>query len=111
MNIYILLSHCLRVRCPSRFSSSAIELNLKNYRKIYLSHRQSVYGFYLSILRFSSIAGQRALSMTMHQLSEDEETDSGEKESTSIYIITESGGHLRHGRVHVSNISIFDLDL
>ena len=27
---------------PSTFSSIAIELNLKNDRKIYLSHRQSV---------------------------------------------------------------------
>ena len=43
------------------------------------------------------------------QLSEDEETDSGEKQSTSIYIIKESSSHPRW--VYLDNVCIFKLDL
>ena len=48
-------------------------------------------------------------STTIHQLSEDEETDSGEKQSTSIYIIKESSSHPRW--VYLDNVCIFELDL
>ena len=48
-------------------------------------------------------------STTIHQLSEDEETDSGEKKSTSINIIKESSSHPRW--VYLDNVCIFKLDL
>ena len=48
-------------------------------------------------------------STTIRQLSEDEETDSGEKQSTSIYIIKESSSHPRW--VYLDNVCIFKLDL
>ena len=48
-------------------------------------------------------------STTIHQLCEDEETDSGEKQSTSIYIIKESSSHPRW--VYLDNVCIFKLDL
>ena len=43
-------------------------------------------------------------STTIHQLSEDEETDSGEKQSTSIYIIKESSSYPRW--VYLDNVCI-----
>ena len=48
-------------------------------------------------------------STTIRQLSEDEETDSGEKQRTSIYIIKESSSHPRW--VYLDNVCIFKLDL
>ena len=52
-----------------------------------------------SIKRFSLVHEHIHLChwfiITMHQLSEDEERDSGAKESTSIYIIKESSSHPR----------------
>ena len=43
-------------------------------------------------------------STTIHQLSQDEETDSGEKQSTSIYIIKQSSSHPRW--VYLDNVCI-----
>ena len=61
----------IRARCPSTFSSIAIELNLKMTDRYTCNTdiQPTVYGSYLSLLRFSSIAielkvdGQRALRL------------------------------------------------
>ena len=48
----------IRARCPSTFSSIAIELNLKMTDRYTCNTdiQPNVYGSYLSLLRFSSIA-------------------------------------------------------